>query len=38
VEWGDTSGDGKNVRAFVLHGVLGGFQWFMIAWVAAHLV
>jgi hypothetical protein len=38
VEWGDSWGDGKNLRAFVLHGVLGGLQWFVIAWAAAQVI
>ena len=38
VEWGDTWGDGKILRAFVLHGILGGLQWFLIAWATANVL
>ena len=38
VEWGNGWGDGKNLRALLLHGVLGGAQWFVIAWIAAYLL
>ncbi len=38
VDWGDTWGDGKNLRALVLHGILGGIQWFAIGWLAALLL
>jgi len=38
IEWGDGWGDGKNLRALVLHGVFGGAQWFAIGWLAALLL
>jgi len=36
--WGDTWGDGKNLRALVLHAVMGGAQWFAIGWLAGYLL
>ena len=36
-DWGNTWGDGKNVRALVLHGVLGGLHWFLIGWIAGYV-
>jgi hypothetical protein len=38
VTWGDTWGDGKSLRAFILHAVLGGAQWFLFGWLAGYLL
>ena len=36
--WGDEWGDGRNLRSLVLHGVLGGVQWFAVGWVAGYVL
>ena len=37
VEWGNNWGDGDNLRALILLGVLGGAQWFAVGWLAGNL-
>ena len=35
--WGNKWGSGDNLRALILHGILGGAQWFAIGWLAGNL-
>lgn len=37
-EWGNTWGDGRNLRALIVHGLLGGLHWFAIGWAAGLLL
>jgi hypothetical protein len=37
VDWGYTWGSGPNLRAFFIHGLIGGAQWFLIGAVVGFL-
>jgi hypothetical protein len=38
MDWGYTWGSGANLRAFLIHAIFGGLQWFLLGFVAYALV
>ena len=38
VEWGYLWGSGPNLRAFLIHGVFGGLQWFLLGFAFTFLL
>jgi len=37
MNWGYTWGDGPNIRALFIHGLIGGLQWFILGAIAGFL-